>query len=526
MQSYQPVPASQMQSYQPVKVLQRTRGHDSDKAPVSSRFQPPAPSLPSSSAATQMATMSETDAPPDSSVPASSESSQDCDWPNPYAQPGAYDMGHGWQYDESQAQAQAQALGYDINASGRYVYTDNDFLLASGKIQADAAGPLRPGPKFKALADLKIGHMFIRSCIDTGSTDRAIDAGILEATPEFWQLVLGQNPKTCVSVDGKLMKSLFSLRLPVHIRDKCYYQEFECIPGLIHPVILGTNFLKSREAVLDFGKNVAQFDNDVIQFTIPQSIPPSPPYLASMDNVVLQPESIQFVRADKIFVWRIPAQRMFWWVIVKVLRQTWQVIKPEKEIYIEMINPTSRPIHLCHGQPIADIAERNVEVKDTGIMRNLNSHSNVGADDSPNLFNSLDELQDDAIIADFFQSCHERLMDELSLDRDKELGQFCKFTPLFCDSLCQTYWELHQEDKMSGLDMDWIPSPIPPPPNPEDPLPVFQSTGDVLSGPPERDKFMDPIMEDVPEPKVAPEGGYVWTMTAFCRKLLILGRKL
>ena len=115
-----------MQSYQLVKVLQRTQGLDSDKAPVSTPSYPPAASLPSSSATTQMATMSETDAPVDSSVPASSELSQDCDWPNPYAQPGAYDMGHGWQYDESQAQAQAQALGYDMNASGIYVYTDND----------------------------------------------------------------------------------------------------------------------------------------------------------------------------------------------------------------------------------------------------------------------------------------------------------------------------------------------------------------------------------------------------------------
>ena len=32
--------------------------------------------------------------------------------------------GYGWQCDESLAQA--QAMGYDVNASGRYVYTDND----------------------------------------------------------------------------------------------------------------------------------------------------------------------------------------------------------------------------------------------------------------------------------------------------------------------------------------------------------------------------------------------------------------
>ena len=98
-------------------------------------------------------------------------------------------------------------------------------------------------------------------------------------------------------------------------------------------------------------------------------------------------------------------------------------------------------------------------------------------------------------------------MDELSLDRYKDQGQFCKFTPLFSDSLSQTDWELHQEDNMSGLDMDWMPPPIPSSPDPESPLLVFQLTGNVLLGPPERDKLVDPIVEDVLEPRLPPEGG-------------------
>ena len=126
---YQPAPTSQMQPYQPVKVLQRTQGLNEDKVSVSNPSQPPAASLSSSSPVTQMVTMSEPDASANSSLPASSELSQDSDWPNPYAQPGACDMGYGWQCDESLAQAQAQALGYDINASGRYVYIDNDMYF-------------------------------------------------------------------------------------------------------------------------------------------------------------------------------------------------------------------------------------------------------------------------------------------------------------------------------------------------------------------------------------------------------------
>ena len=51
---------------------------------------------------------------------------QETEWSNPCTQSGVCDMGYGWQYDESLAQSQAQAEGYDINPSGRYVYTDND----------------------------------------------------------------------------------------------------------------------------------------------------------------------------------------------------------------------------------------------------------------------------------------------------------------------------------------------------------------------------------------------------------------
>ena len=76
-----------------------------------------------------------------------------------------------------------------------------------------------------------------------------------------------------------------------------------------------------------------------------------------------------------------------------------------------MINPTSRPIHLCHGQPIAKIADKNIEVKDTRIMRNLNSHSDVRDDNSPNLLNSLHGFQGDGIISDFFSELSRKTLE-------------------------------------------------------------------------------------------------------------------
>ena len=202
----------------------------------------------------------------------------------------------------------------------------------------------------------------------------------------------------------------------------------------------------------------------------------------------------------------------------------WQVIKPEKEIYIEMINPTLLPVHLCHGQPIADVADRNVEIKNTGMMRNLNSSPKMSTDNNrdhlvnQDQFGSMGGSRVDPIVTDFFQDSHEDLVDEFSMDRPRDGAQFCKFTPLFSDSLTQADWELHQEDKMSDPGMDWIPPSIPSSPDPHSPPPTFQSTGDVLSGPPERDKLEDFGIEDIIEPRLAS----VQTIITFCKRMPIL----
>ena len=116
----------QIQPYQPVKVLQRTQGTEENKVPVSNPSQPSAKSLPNASSMPQMASMSESEMSGENAAHAPRELSQDAEWSSPCTQSGACDMGYGWQYDESLAQAQAQAMGYDIDPSGRYVYTDDD----------------------------------------------------------------------------------------------------------------------------------------------------------------------------------------------------------------------------------------------------------------------------------------------------------------------------------------------------------------------------------------------------------------
>ena len=64
---------------------------------------------------------------------------------------------------------------------------------------------------------------------------------------------------------------------------------------------------------------------------------------------------------------------------------------------------------------------------------------------------------------------------------------------------------------MSDPRLDWVPPSIPlsvpSSPDPYGQRPTFQSTGDVPSGPPERDKLENPGMEDISEPRQTPKGG-------------------
>ena len=68
----------------------------------------------------------------------------------------------------------------------------------------------------------------------------------------------------------------------------------------------------------------------------------------------------------------------------------------------------------------------------------------------------MTESRIDPIVTDFFQDYHD------DFDEPRDGAQFCKFTPLYSDSLTQTDWELRQEDKMSDPRLDWIPLSIPP----------------------------------------------------------------
>ena len=61
----------------------------------------------------------------------------------------------------------------------------NVFLWTSDEIQDDATGFHRPGPKFKIIIDLKIGHISIGTCIDTGNKSCAMDINILDSDPEL-----------------------------------------------------------------------------------------------------------------------------------------------------------------------------------------------------------------------------------------------------------------------------------------------------------------------------------------------------
>ena len=86
----------------------------------------------------------------------------------------------------------------------------------------------------------------IQALVDTGADVSGISDRILEINPRLRQYIFRRSPRICVSVNKVPLRSPYSLIVPIHIEGKVVHQEFHVIPNLIHPLLLGVDFLRIR----------------------------------------------------------------------------------------------------------------------------------------------------------------------------------------------------------------------------------------------------------------------------------------
>ena len=239
-----------------------------------------------------------------------------------------------------------------------------------------------PALKYKCICDLKINGVTTQTLIDTGATSSAISTKLLECFANSKKLIFRQSPKICVAVNGQPLKSLYTVKLPIILKGgKVIHQEFEVIEGLIHPALLGTDFLKAQEAKLDFSSNSLQLGKNFIPFQIAEWCPPKPAHLTSFDDIVIEPNSISLVRAEIAGIDpRLTTNKVDTLLVGPLNKNSFEtdfiasysiIDAQAPEIWVEVLNPLKIPLHLPKGQPIASIESQNSEISATDMSRDL-----------------------------------------------------------------------------------------------------------------------------------------------------------
>ena len=257
-------------------------------------------------------------------------------------------------------------------------------MKAGGATQAGSTGHNLPAKKYRCIVFLKINNVLTQVLIDTGATSSAVSAAMLQCIPNYKRFIHRKSAKICISVNGQSLKSIYTVNLPILLSNgRSIRQEFEVIEGLIHPALLGTDFLKRNEAKLDFSSDSLQLGKIKVKFEIADWSPPKPSHLVSLDDVVVPPNSISLVRADLAGAdprIRTDETKPECLLVGPVAQEdvldpfltSYSVIDPYGEtIWVEVLNASKNPLHITQGRPVANIEGEDPTIKETGMSRNL-----------------------------------------------------------------------------------------------------------------------------------------------------------
>ena len=229
---------------------------------------------------------------------------------------------------------------------------------------------------------MSINGVHTHCLIDTDATSSAIHIDLITSFSNYQQFVSRSLPKKCVTVNSEPLTSLYAVKLPLTFKGgNPIFQKFEVIANLIHPIVLGTDFLKSKGVKLDFKSNRMSFDKVNVPIGYQGWSPTKPIQLVSLDNVELESRSVSLIRIDTA---QMPTLKEVKSVLVGPLKElfgqetdimaSYSVVDPfAKEIYLEILNPSVKTIHLPTGHPVALLMDINPEIVKTDMKRDLNS---------------------------------------------------------------------------------------------------------------------------------------------------------
>jgi hypothetical protein len=235
-------------------------------------------------------------------------------------------------------------------------------------------------PTFKCTVDLKVFNYSIQTLVDTGAMACGISEDLFLSDPRYANYAHRRTPATCISVNKVLVQTLGSIRIPLHFGKTIVVQEFEIVRDLIHPLLLGSNFLKSNRVILNFGTDELLFQDERVPLGKPAWNNLAPTHLTAHEQTIIEPESYTLIKVDiggpnpclkpdterpKSLLIRAMSNDHD---LETPVMAPWGVIDPyQDEIWIELLNPGSKPIRVLQGTPVAMVEMEDPLIGQTGM---------------------------------------------------------------------------------------------------------------------------------------------------------------
>ena len=135
-----------------------------------------------------------------------------------------------------------------------------EFSIANSGIQGNAVGAQSPGT-VKSLIEIQLLLIKIQTLIDTGAKFSCVSEKLLQCSEMFKNLRIRKCDKRAFGVNGEPVVTLGVVDIEFKIDNLVFTHSFTVVRGLIHPMLVGMDFLLKHKAKIDLG------DKAGIQFT-------------------------------------------------------------------------------------------------------------------------------------------------------------------------------------------------------------------------------------------------------------------
>ena len=265
-----------------------------------------------------------------------------------------------------------------------------EFCVANSKEPGIAAGDSTPGVVARSLVELYVYQTPIQTLVDTGAKLSCISENLMMCDERLKSLKIRKSERRAYSVSGEPVVTLGIVQLEFKIGNLIFTHDFTILRGLIHPMLIGMDFLLKHRA------NINLNDSPKLTLTHPtgkctstsfiKSMPKPKPatYVSLLRDIEIPPYSSYIADAyianiDSLSQseWKKNGQVLGITAIQKMndffdpgflLRDA--VITADTEIFkVELLNPSHLPMKVAEDTPLGGIFDADCVIDDEATAK-------------------------------------------------------------------------------------------------------------------------------------------------------------